>query len=195
MRPPSELAAVLAGLPPSPFDGALFRAAHLEALYGFHLRKAHARPEPLFSLGAARKGARFTPIGGPPSLYMAGDPETALLEANRGSVHLLPPTVVFSAQVRLNSVLDLTQEAIQKALETDTGELTEPWRLRQKRKESVFTQVLGLAVHQSDLFAAIRYPSATSPGRICYAILCDRVVAPCFVLVHDPQGNLVGRIP
>ena len=68
------------------FEGVTYRAVDLEALFGFHLPTPYPQPLPLFSAGASRRGARYTPIGGPKTLYlaldhlMAGAP-TALPEA------------------------------------------------------------------------------------------------------------------
>lgn len=190
-----ELQSALSSLPAQFFEGVLYRATHLEALYGFHLARPYARPAPLYCLGPPTHGARFTPIGGAPALYQAGDPNTALLEANRGSALLLEPTVVFSAQVRLETVLDLTDDSVLAALQTDLVELTAPWRLRQKRGEAIATQILGAAVHDSGRFHAIRYQSAVAGGKTCYVIDCARMAPPSYVEVHDPAGNLLGRLP
>ena len=41
---------------------------------------AGSPPQPLWPLGSSRFGARFTPKGGPATVYLASDAQTALLE-------------------------------------------------------------------------------------------------------------------
>jgi len=95
---------VLPTLPTCTFEGILYRAVDLEALFGFHQPTPYPHPLPLFSEGARQWGARYTPIGGPASLYLALDPQTAYAEANRihtqvwasatANAPALPPTVL-----------------------------------------------------------------------------------------------------
>ena len=39
-------------------------------------------PDPLWSGGPPKRGARFTPKGGSEGIYLAGDPVTALMEVS-----------------------------------------------------------------------------------------------------------------
>jgi RES domain-containing protein len=205
MHPPGDLAVALASLPGQPFDGVLYRAVFLEALYGFHSTPPYPAPRPLFSLGAPRHGARFTPPEGMPTLYAAEDPETALAEAHQVDAALrrrhpdrvppAAPTVLISLRARLDTVLDVTIAAVQHALDTNRREIVRPWRLLQARGQVPATHLLGEVTFTSDRFQAIRYPSTRSRGRCCLAIFPDRLVAPAFVEVYDPDGNLCERIP
>jgi hypothetical protein len=77
------LSDALLTLPTISFQGILHRAVDLEALFGFHLPAPYPQPLPLFSQGAQRRGARYTRIDGPASLYLAMDPQTAYAGANR----------------------------------------------------------------------------------------------------------------
>ncbi len=102
----AELLSILPSLPTIAFEGVLYRAIDLEALFGFHQPTPYAQPLPLFGEGARQRGARYTPIGGPASLYLALDPQTAYAESNRVHTHAwrdaassapaLPPTVTYS---------------------------------------------------------------------------------------------------
>jgi RES domain-containing protein len=204
MRAPEELADALAALFPVPFAGTLYRAIHLEALYGFHQPVPYPEPRPLYSLGAPRAGARYTPRGGMPTLYMAEDAETAFAEANQVAAALQAldpslsppkPTVIVSARARLMSVLDLTDPAIRAALGTDETELVAPWRLRQDEGGMAPTQRLGQAAFDSGRFQALRYPSRQLSGRRCLAIFPDRLAGGAFVEIHDPDGNVYQRLP
>src|SRR4051794_12978314 len=199
-----ELSAALASLAGEPLEGVLYRAIFLEALFGFHQRPAYPQPQPLYSLGAPSRGARFTPRGGMATLYMAEDQETALPEAHRVSDTLRRarssagephrPTVLVSAVVRLTSVVDLAATSAQAALGTNTEELIRPWR-RAQRRGPVPTQLLGAAVFASGRFEAIRFPSAQLDGHCCIAIFPDRLRPPALVEIYDPDGNIRQRVP
>jgi RES domain-containing protein len=76
------LSAILTTLPVQRFSGTLYRAIDYEALHGFHSATPYA-PNPLYCHGAPRTGARYTPRGGMPSLYLAEEYGTAYEEANQ----------------------------------------------------------------------------------------------------------------
>jgi RES domain-containing protein len=203
MLGPDDLAIRLAALTGRPWNGILYRAIFLEDLFGFHRPTRHARPLPLYSLGAPAHGARYTPRGGMATLYMAEGQETAFAEAHQigtaikrqdPSSEPRRPTVLVSARVHLDSVLDVADPALHASLGTDVKELLRPWRRAQCRG-AVATQQLGLAVFTSGRFQAIRYPSARLAGRCCFAIFTDRLAGAAFVEIYDPDGNVYQRIP
>ncbi len=185
------LLTTLPSLPTHAFEGVFYRAIDLEALFGFHQPTPYPQPLPLFSEGARQRGARYTPIGGPASLYLALDPQTAYAEANRvhtqawrsapASAPVLPPTVLISVRARLDSVLDITDAAIQQTLQTTNRELLRPWRLAQARGHAVATQLLGQAAFDCASIQAIRYPSAQSAGAHCLVVFPERLVTPAYV--------------
>ena len=201
----SDLTAALQSLHGFSYEGVLYRAVDMEALFGFHQPTPYPRPLPLFSEGARQRGARYTPVGGPASLYLAHDPETAYAEANRvhtqawaGASNIAPaspPTVLISVRARLNSVLDITDAVIQRELQTSYQELLRPWRRAQSRGEIVATQALGQAVFDCGLFQAIRYPSALSPGAHCLLVFPERLVTPAYVETIDQHFNIPQRLP
>jgi RES domain-containing protein len=193
-------------LPISTFEGVAYRAVDLEALFGFHRSVPYQQPLPLFSEGARQRGARYTPRGGPASLYLALDPQTAYAEANRvhtrawmnvqtGGAPALPPTVLISVQIRLQTVLDLTDTGIRKVLQTSTAELLRPWRLAMGRGIPVATQLLGQAVFDSGRYQALWYPSAQSTGAHCLVVFPERLAPPAYVETIDRHGNLPHRLP
>jgi len=198
------LSGVLAQLPPRPFTGTLYRAIDYEALHGLHSPTPYP-PNPLYCEGAPAKGARYTPKGGMPSLYLAEDYGTAYEEANQAyllvqainprAVPGSPPTVILSARVELASVLDIADPAVQQALGTGLAELVSPWRLFQQGGGMAPTQILGQAAHQGRYAQALRYPSAVVSGRCCFVLFCDLLTAPSFVEIYDPQANLLRRLP
>lgn len=201
----SNLATELARIPGQIVESNLYRAIELETLYGFQRTPPYPGPIPLFSRGPLARGARYTPIGGPASLYMAEDVATTLAEVSGISATILslhpalapptPPIVLITARVSLESVLDVTIEGVRAALGTSLTELLATWRMRQNRGQVVPTQQLGQAVFESGRFQAIRYPSHKSPGKACLVMFPDRITDPSFIEVHDPIGNLRQRIP
>jgi len=108
---------------------------------------------------------------------------------------LRPPgaLVTYSTNVRLEQVLDLTQQAICQQLGTSSAELAEPWRYRKDRRKPP-TQRLGAEAAASGRVQAIKYRSTKGPGD-CLVIFTDALVDPAFVEVNDPGGRLVERLP
>ncbi|BDI33861.1 hypothetical protein CCAX7_59120 [Capsulimonas corticalis] len=159
----------------------------------------------LYGLGAPAAGARFTSKGGPQAIYIANDLATAFDEANPvqailrqtdpGLAPPTPPGGYASILYRLESVLDISDPTVQSALGTSTSELTGHWRQAQKRGHVAATQILGQAVYDSGVFQAIWYESARVPGSFCLAVLIDRLVAPAYLEVHDPNNNINERLP
>ena len=198
------LPGALSPLSRAAFAGTLYRAIDYEALHGFHSATPYT-PAPLYCQGAAAKGARYTPKGGMPSLYLAEDFGTAYEEANQAlltvqainpkAVPGSPPTVVLSARAEIASVLDVADPAIQQALSTNLAELTAPWRLFQRAGQIAPTQLLAQIVCQHNIAQAIRYPSAVIPGRCCFVVFCDLLTSPSLVEVYDPNGNLLCSLP
>ena len=114
MHPTPTLERVLKTIALTHYQGQLCRAVNADALYGFS-RAGHYVPRPLYNLGPPKGGARFTPRGGMPCLYLAEDYETSLREYLQvGSPARLRTTVRnttfvnYVADVRLEKVLDLT---------------------------------------------------------------------------------------
>ena len=200
MLPVKKLELALTRVPVTRFEGLLCRAVHSGTLYGFLHRKLYP-PRPLYNLGPPTNGARFTPKGGAPALYLAQDFETSLREYLQlgKSARLTPRSekegaiVCFTAKVRLESVLDLTTDIVQKALSTDDNELKSPWRYRQKGGVPP-THRLGRAIAAARRFDAVRFKSSKGNGD-CFMILTEALVTPSFVEVKDPASLLTDRIP
>ena len=204
----SQLRNVLPGLPVQPLTGqnVFYRAITLEALYGFHQNPPYTSIRPLYNLGAPAGGARFTPQNGPPALYLTAEPETAFAEVeqfyaklrqqNPPLFALTRPVVLISVNVHLEQVLDVTDAAIQAALQTTPQELAGSWRVPQNQGLLAPTQELGQAAFDCGAIQALRYESVQHPGHACYVIFTDRLQnTASFVEVHDPDNNLRERLP
>lgn len=66
------------------------------------------------------------------------------------------PATEYKASVKLHRVLDLTDPATLTWLGVTEDDLFAPWRFS---KDATVTQLIGLAVYETGLFSAIRYPS------------------------------------
>lgn len=142
-------------------------------------------------------GARFTPKNGPASLYVAGTELTAEAEFKQQSFTAFqksgaPPSVVYTLNVHLSHVLDLTDPKTHKKLHTNITELLAPWRLFEKNSP---TQNLGLAAFQCRKITALKYPSSKLPGGFCFVIFTERLDGISFVELFDPEKVFFERIP
>jgi hypothetical protein len=96
----------------------------------------------------------------------------------------------------LLSVLDLMDAAIVASLGSSRQELTGGWRYTQEQTGEALTQCLGRVCHVTGFFDGIRYSSSKNPpDGTCFAVFPDRLKAPTFLEVYDPNGNLAQRLP
>ena len=159
----------------------------------------------LYGFGAPVNGQRFTPRGGMETIYFAEDlatafdevhPEQAIIrQHDPGLVLPVSPGGYAAIRYHLETVLDVTDPTVQQILGTDMAELTGHWRQARNRGQIPATQRLGQAVYDSGLFQAIWYESARVPGTYCLAAFPDRLTAPSFLEVYDPNGNFQERVP
>ena len=87
MLPADELEILLntGGIPASRCRRTFYRCVEQGKLYGLGLPLPFPHPIPLYSRSSSHRGARFTPKGGPDTLYMAEDITTARLLGSRES--------------------------------------------------------------------------------------------------------------
>ena len=198
----TDLALVLPTLTPQTRQGHGYR------IVDYQYFAAHPNLHPvriLFSFGAPVKGQRFTPRGGMATIYFAEDlatafdevhPEQAIIrQHDPGLAQPVSPGGFAAVQYSLETVLDVTDPAVQQDLGTTPAELTGHWRQARNRGLTPPTQHLGQAVYDSSLFQAIWYESARVPGTYCLAVFPDRLTAPSFLEVYDPAGSFQERIP
>ncbi len=173
----TEIALVLPALPRQTRQGHGYRIVdypYFAANPGLHPVRI------LYGFGAPVNGQRFTPRGGMATLYFAEDLATAFDEVypqqaivrrqDPGLALPVPPGGFAAVTYTLQTVLDVTEPAIQQALHTDAAELTGHWRQARNRGQIPPTQRLGQAVYDSGLFEAIWYESARISGAYCLAV-------------------------
>lgn len=207
----SALDAVLARLPLIQVEQRLWRVVKNEYLQGPPPGALPGSgPQPLWPGGAPLAGARYTPLGGPRSLYLAADPQTALAELGAllydpaegliaGEEH--DPLLLFESFARLPAVLDLCDEGIQRALDTSDAELTAPWLRAQSRHRAgrgplPVTQQLGQTAFATGLILALRYPSRKHPQAKNVVVFTDHLAAmDGSVALRDRSGTLLQSLP
>lgn len=199
------LDAVLRTIPLARLHGTWWRAVGHHLLKGPPPDALSGSPvQPLWPGGSAHYGARFTPKGGPPAIYLASDADTALQEVRaifaipNGPPIALPavPYTIFQVSVVLNDILDTTVVATEASLGTSTQELTGDWRYATVNGGTPPTHVLGMAAHFSERITAIRAHSSKNVGHgAILAVFPDRLGAGSYVEVFDPTGTLQQRIP
>src|SRR5205823_6338888 len=91
-------------------------------------------------------------------VYFADSGRTERAEHACNEENELEPIVFFSAEVRLRSVLDLTNPKNLKTLGISKPQLFEGW----EHKKNSATQLLGAAVAKHSRFSAIVFPSAAA---------------------------------
>jgi RES domain-containing protein len=198
MHSPDILAAVLSTIPAVPINGTYHRSVANASLY-----QGRRKPKYLYALGSGREGARYTPKGGPPCLYVSAEPITTLSEAAGiasslvlAGIAIPQPMSAFSMKVDLHQgLLDLTDASVLTQLGTDLGELDGPWEQQALNGEPVPTQILSIAAHASSRFQGIRFYSHEDPGKINIVIWTETVKAPSAVAIVDSSDTVTERIP
>jgi RES domain-containing protein len=188
----------IARLTHPPVEGMFYRSIGAAALF------ALSPPQPLWSLGPGRSGQRFSPLGGPPALYVAAAPQTTLYEGNSLAATLfegasarpsIPATVTISVRVRLEHVLDLTDKGVRRKLGLTSAELFCPWKELMLKGLEVPTHVLAEVTYEVPRLQGILFPSHQDTGGTNLIIWPRKVRSPYFVEVEDSSGMLWQRIP
>ena len=211
----ARLAEILTNLPSLSYQGTLYRMANFETLQIYRT--------PLYAKYGKRFGLRYTPVGGMETLYLAADPETAFAEVQQDFHKLrsarelafsqldeetqrhqrsprlpnFPPSVLYSVEVELDTILDLIDPEIQRQLGTTQEELCQEWLLTQFEDLPVPTQTLGKATFDCGRFQAMRYPSARLEGHDCYVVFPERLTRKQITLFNSEcpaNGCLTGSL-
>lgn len=199
MHQQNLLKSVVAELPLVKAEKTLYRVVDCAALNSL------SPVIPLYTLGPGRNGQRYTPKGGPNSIYAAEDLVTAFAEycqigrsiLAEGSTPISPanPTTQLTLSVNLVKVLDLKDSTILQALDTSIAELTGPWRAQMLKGEFCPTHVLAECVFLNGAIEAMRFPSAHDPKFSNFIIWEDRISPTSYVEVLDTTGRLSARLP
>lgn len=181
-----------------PFSGRCFRIVELESYI------SASTPALLFDLGPkiAKGGQRFSPSGDHRGLYVSTELVTAGAEF-AGSRHAWQAGncckhVVFDMDVKLASVLDLTDAKIRRTLRTSRAEILSPWKgfsaLRKGKWPATWT--LGHHAFASGKFDGILFPSNRNSSGTCLLVFTERLIGnKAHVIIHKQDGNVWERLP
>jgi RES domain-containing protein len=139
---------------------------------------------------ARRTGGRLNFPNRHRTAYLALDPVTALVEAER----IVAPFVHVPIEGRLQHVLRLDDPGISGLLHLSPVELQAEWRIPNARDVEVPTQRLGNIAYAVGRIEAIAYPSTVNPGGICLGVFTERLAPGSFLETRDPDGMIHERI-
>lgn len=170
---------------------------------------ARTPPTPLY-YAASLRGARYTPpVWGPAGLYLAGDQATVLAELRDLAIGAggrvrgggaRDPVTLFSVDVAVDSVLDLTDRATRRHLRLTLDAIRTEWQERQRAwllraDPPPMTQLLGALAHRAGVFGGILFPSARYRYGVNLLVFPDRLAGGAHVTVQDTTGRFVQRLP
>lgn len=97
------------------------------------------------------------------------------------------PRIIFTVEVWLQRVVDLTDDAVCALLGVSFDELITPWRLIVALGRVPTTHALGAAGRKAGIEALI-VPSAQHPGSKNLVVIPDRFLLGSSVKIHRPRG-------
>lgn len=152
------------------------------------------------SEGAYKSDNRFTPKGLSSALYVADAPDLALREATQDyqdefRAPEIPAHAFYPVHIRVTRILDLTDVAVQEALDVGLMTLTGDWKaslaLQAKDpRHRVETHEIGRTAFELGL-EGVRYPSAFDPLRHNYVLFTEHLARPPFI--NLPQVILTAQ--
>jgi len=185
----TSLKKALATAPAMTVKAKLFRRVEFLALVSI------TPPNWLYTSG---KPQRYNPAG-VHCVYFGADVNVTRTEFEgiwQGLKGANQPATDYGASVDLQRVLDLTSAATLKALKVNFKDLFKSWR---RAKTPTLTQLLGQAVSESGLFAAICYPSKAAAGRgqagVNFVVFRDCVKHPDSVEILGPTSKPLQKWP
>ena len=128
--------------------------------------------------GARRHGGRFTPIGGPRTLYLSLDRATATAELDAWYAYYgvpdtaFQPRVLAAVAVRVGLLLDLSAPAALAELGLAPAQVGEEWRPASDTGGVAPTQTLGRLVYEAG-FEGVRFPSTRRDAGVNLALFPD----------------------
>ena len=188
-RSPKTLAATLASVPTTTFQGKLARVVALDGL---------EKINPHDWLYSTKRPYRYN-LAGASCVYFSETREIAQMEYAsywQGLPREFQPVATYHAEVSLIRVLDLTDPGVLGQLKIQRNHLFLPWRTA---KLPVFTQRLGAAVLATGRFGAIRYPSHAAEVRgrsgTNFVLFRAGTHAPDFVHILGPNSRTLQQWP
>jgi len=143
--------------------------------------------------GASLHGGRYTPKGGPATLYLAVDPVTAVEEVmyyhRRFNVSLteFKPKLLASVAVSVGTCLDFTNAELCSALSLSAADLLEEWEPYLNRNELAPTQALGRQLFEFGI-EALLVPSARHDQGENIVVFIDNLASTSHAIMLNPDA-------
>ncbi|MCK4765709.1 MAG: RES family NAD+ phosphorylase [Candidatus Aminicenantes bacterium] len=180
MKPYDDLLAALEETPGIPIEKSYYRMMGIKYL-----------KNPLSALGSKFTGGRYNYIGEFEVLYLAPNSQTALQETITNINFRFPPKSLVTIDVDVRHILNLRSKKVINFLGININNLFNPWRKIQDVDQlKAYTQNLGRAVYDSQIFEGIQYPSAKVKGKYNLAIFPARLRKKSSIKVYDPDKIL-----
>jgi len=181
-----------------PYECRCFRVVDLEAYTGVDT------PTLLFDLGPkiSKGGQRLSPSGDHRGLYVSAELQTAGAEYADGSDNWIKGRcgqyVVSNIDLRLSSMLDLTDKAVRRTLKISKATVQAPWTgfADLNGGEWPPTWKLGHEVFASGRFDGILFPSTKKNGGTCLLVFTEHLVkGETAVSILKAKGEIWGKLP
>lgn len=144
--------------------------------------------------GARRSGGRFTPIGGPRTVYLSLDRATATAELDSWyEFYAVPPTafqprVLAAVSVVVEGILDLSSDGLLSGLGLSGEHLTEEWRIQNDAGALAPTQVFGQVAFEAG-FEGLLAASVRRPGGYNLALFPENFTDASHSVMLDGTGT------
>jgi RES domain-containing protein len=170
-----------------------FREIPGDELRGFFFRGIPLKyvATPLSALGSKISGGRYNAAGAFEVYYLAPNPEVALRETRAidtgGAPKRIAPLTLFSVDVELQCVVDLTKEETLRALDVKAAQLVVDWRGVLLNGQTPVTHEIGAAARAAGV-EALAYPSVRAPGAANLAVIVDLLRRGSRLRINPPDG-------
>lgn len=161
-------------------------------LRGFFFRAIRLKfvATPLSALGSLN-GGRYNAAGSFEVYYLAPNADVALCETQAvdpsGVAKRIIPLALFTIDVDLQHVVDLTTKAALRALNVSAPELTTEWRAVTLGGRTPITHEIGAAARKAEI-EALLYPSARVDGAANLAVIVDRLRRGSTLSINPAEG-------
>jgi RES domain-containing protein len=144
--------------------------------------------DPRSGEGAAITGGRFNPVGYA-ALYLASDPQTAIVEAQQSQL-IVPPKTLCAFEISAASIIDFSQGFSGSPQPTQWSmwdcNWRKIWHLERQRPPS--WELADDLI--SDGVAGLLFPSLRNRGGTNLVLFLGNLTGPDEVTVHDPDDDL-----
>ena len=142
-------------------------------------------------MGSKPSGGRYNAAGTFEVYYLAPNADAVLRETRAVDPSSIPkriaPLTLFTVDVDLQHVVDLTNDETLHALGVARAELTMEWRAIVLDGKTPITHQIGASAHLANIEALI-YPSARLPGATNLAVIADKLRRGSSLRVNPADG-------